>query len=86
MPDGQIKWLLMRAEVTLDGSGMPVRAVGVIMDISQRKHSEEHVKLLMREVNHRSKNLLAVVQSVASQGRRFREALRRTAAGPLGQP
>ena len=67
MPDQSLKWLLMRAEVTLGASGMPVRAVGVIMDISQRKRSEEHVQLLMREVNHRSKNLLAVVQSVASQ-------------------
>ena len=44
-----------------------MRAVGVIMDITDRKRTEEHIQLLMREVNHRSKNLLAVVQSVASQ-------------------
>ncbi len=34
-----------------------------IRDITERKRSEEHVKLLIAEVNHRAKNLLAVVQA-----------------------
>jgi PAS domain S-box-containing protein len=38
-----------------------------IRDITERKQTEEHVKLLMAEVNHRAKNLLAVVQAVAYQ-------------------
>ena len=38
-----------------------------IRDITERKRSEEHVQLLMAEVNHRAKNLLAVVQAVAQQ-------------------
>ncbi len=38
-----------------------------IRDITERKQSEEHVKLLIAEVNHRAKNLLAVVQAVAQQ-------------------
>jgi PAS domain S-box-containing protein len=38
-----------------------------IRDITERKRSEEHVKLLIAEVNHRAKNLLAVVQAVAQQ-------------------
>jgi PAS domain S-box-containing protein len=35
-----------------------------IRDITERKRSEEHVRLLIAEVNHRAKNLLAVVQAV----------------------
>ena len=35
-----------------------------IRDVTERKRSEEHVKLLIAEVNHRAKNLLAVVQAV----------------------
>jgi two-component sensor histidine kinase len=35
--------------------------------MTERKRQEEQIRLLMREVNHRSKNLLAVVQSVARQ-------------------
>jgi PAS domain S-box-containing protein len=36
-------------------------------DITERKAAEEHVQLLLREVSHRAKNLLAVVQAVARQ-------------------
>ncbi len=35
-----------------------------IRDITERKRSEEHVKLLIAEINHRAKNLLALVQAV----------------------
>jgi len=36
-------------------------------DITERKQHEEHIRMLMREVNHRSMNLLALVQAVARQ-------------------
>lgn len=49
-----------------DENGHPVIQCN-IRDISERKRSEEHVRLLMAEVNHRAKNLLAVVQAVADQ-------------------
>ena len=49
-----------------DENGRPVIQCN-IRDITERKRSEEHVKLLMAEVNHRAKNLLAVVQAVALQ-------------------
>ncbi len=42
-----------------------------IRDITERRRSEEHVKLLMAEVNHRAKNMLAVVQAVAYQTAKF---------------
>ena len=49
-----------------DENGRPVIQCN-IRDITERKRSEEHVSLLMAEVNHRAKNLLAVVQAVACQ-------------------
>jgi PAS domain S-box-containing protein len=36
-------------------------------DLSERKRHEEHIQLLMKEVNHRSKNMLGLVQAVAQQ-------------------
>jgi PAS domain S-box-containing protein len=36
-------------------------------DITQRKRAEEQVRLLMREVSHRSKNMLGLVQAIARQ-------------------
>jgi PAS domain S-box-containing protein len=41
-----------------------------IRDITQRKQTEEQNKLLVAEVNHRARNLLAVVQAVAQQSAR----------------
>ena len=38
--------------------------LGVNVDITARKEAEERQSLLMREVDHRAKNALAVVQSV----------------------
>ena len=38
-----------------------------IRDITERRRGEEHVKLLMAEVNHRARNLLALVQAFAHQ-------------------
>ncbi len=40
---------------------------GIVRDISESRKREEQVRLLLREVNHRAKNLLSVVQAIASQ-------------------
>jgi PAS domain S-box-containing protein len=41
--------------------------VCVAQDVTERKAHEEQVHLLMREVNHRSKNMLSLVQVIARQ-------------------
>jgi len=65
--DGQERWLLLRAEILMEGDRNPVRLVGVLMDIDERKRNAERQILLMRELNHRVKNSLSVVQSIAGQ-------------------
>jgi HWE histidine kinase len=42
-------------------------ALGTNRDITARKHAEEQVNLLIREINHRAKNMLSVVDSIAHQ-------------------
>ncbi len=64
--DGKMRWVHVDAAVTFEGRE-PIRILGTVQDITERKQAEEHIRLLMREVNHRSKNLLAVVQAIASQ-------------------
>jgi PAS domain S-box-containing protein len=63
-PAGQIKWCLASAAATADRSGQVGRVSGVTFDITERKEAEERQNLLAREVDHRAKNTLAVVQSV----------------------
>ncbi|WP_052214427.1 PAS domain S-box protein [Belnapia sp. F-4-1] len=56
-------WLMLRTEFTVDAAGRAVRAIGVVLDITERKQAEERQTLLAREVDHRAKNALAVVQA-----------------------
>ncbi len=63
--DGQVRWVYVRAQPL--PAGNPTHVYGVSMDITERKEREAHIRFLMSEVSHRSKNLLAVVQAIASQ-------------------
>lgn len=64
--DRAVRWIRVALDIVSDAHG-PYKMVGTIQDITERKAAEEHAQLLMREINHRSKNLLAVVQSIAQQ-------------------
>jgi PAS domain S-box-containing protein len=64
-PDGSMCWLQSQGELRHFGGRR--RLMGLVRDITERKHAEEHMHLLMREVNHRSRNMLAVVHSIARQ-------------------
>lgn len=67
-PDGAILWLSGRGRVVARGAdGKAQRLVNIVADVTDRKKAEEHIQLLMREISHRSKNLLAVVQAIAGQ-------------------
>ena len=66
-PDGSVRWLLTRAEIRLAEDGSPSGAVGVILDVTDAKHAQEQQNLLIHELNHRVKNTLATVQSIAAQ-------------------
>jgi PAS domain S-box-containing protein len=67
-PDGAIRWLSGGGQVVArDGDGKATRLVNVVADITDRKVSEEHIHFVMREMTHRAKNLLAVVQAMAQQ-------------------
>lgn len=64
--DGALRWVRVALDNVSDEHG-PYRMIGTLQDITERKAAEEHAHLLMREINHRSKNLLAVVQAIAQQ-------------------
>ncbi|MDP1027062.1 PAS domain S-box protein [Sphingomonas sp. KR1UV-12] len=62
-------WVHVRGRIVGDGGG-PARLVGTIRDITPQKAAEEQSALLAKELNHRIKNTLAVVQSIVSQSLR----------------
>lgn len=65
-PNGQVRWLLLRAEIVYGRRGGAASAIGVLIDITERKEAEERLKLLAREVDHRANNLLTVVQATVA--------------------
>jgi PAS domain S-box-containing protein len=60
-------WLDLRIEPLRNEAGDVVGLTCAAIDITERKGSEAHLRLLMRELTHRSKNLLAVIQGMARQ-------------------
>lgn len=60
------RWVALRGRSIFE-DGRAVRMIGIGRDISERKQREAHVHMLMREIAHRSKNLLAVIQAMARQ-------------------
>jgi PAS domain S-box-containing protein len=65
--DSRIRWLEIAGRFMLDANGKPSRLIGVIADVTDRRATEEHRKLLVNELNHRVKNTLSVVQALAQQ-------------------
>ena len=62
-----VRWYDFHIEPMRDVSGSLLGLTGAAVDITERKESEAHLRLLMRELTHRSKNLLAVIQAMARQ-------------------
>ena len=65
-PDGTTLWLRGYGRVvarTPDGKAH--RLVSIVADVTERKAAEDHAQFLMHELSHRSKNLLAVIQSIS---------------------
>lgn len=67
-PDNVTKWIQIRGLVEVDPIyKRAVKLTGIMLDITGRRQHEAHLRLLMRELTHRSKNLLAVIQAMARQ-------------------
>jgi len=64
--NGERRTLLMRASPLRDASGTLNGAVCAAADVTERHRHEEHLRLLVNELNHRVKNTLAIVQSIAA--------------------
>jgi PAS domain S-box-containing protein len=75
--NGEVRWVETQGLAQFEGAGrerQAVSMVGTAQDITERKRHEEERKereekehLLMREVNHRAKNMLSVVDAIAHQ-------------------
>jgi PAS domain S-box-containing protein len=65
--DKRVIWMSVRSSPVRDAADRLLYVVRVVQDITERKAWEQRQKLLMDELNHRVKNTLATVQSLAAQ-------------------
>ncbi|GAG99587.1 unnamed protein product, partial [marine sediment metagenome] len=63
--DGTTHYLRTSKIVLRDADGKPTHLLGAALDITERRAAEEHIRLLMRELDHRVKNVLARIPVIA---------------------
>jgi PAS domain S-box-containing protein len=74
-PDGSRIPVIPYPTPLFDESGELIGAVNMLVDISERKQAEMRVQGLLDELNHRVKNTLATVQSLATQSARNADSI-----------
>lgn len=73
-PDDQIRWLLLKCHAVFapqNGVNVAKRLVSVLRDITSDKELRDRQSDMIEELNHRGKNMLSVVQSLAYQSFRL---------------
>jgi two-component system, chemotaxis family, CheB/CheR fusion protein len=66
-PDGTVIWVHNSVSALVNQGGQPDHCLIVSLEISERKRAEEQAGLLLGELDHRVKNILAVVSAVITQ-------------------
>jgi PAS domain S-box-containing protein len=65
--NGEIRWIETRGFMSYSSDGRPQRVIGVSIDVTERKLAEEQQRVLVAELDHRVKNMLATVSVVATR-------------------
>ena len=65
--DGSMGWASSRAVPLFGPDGEVTEWFGAASDVTERRRSEEHLRLVVNELNHRVKNNLAMTQAIAAQ-------------------
>ena len=62
--DGEIRWIRDTDFPLIDDQGRVQRVAGIGQDITERKRGDERQKMLLAELQHRVRNILAMIRSV----------------------
>lgn len=65
--DGRVVWMRLAGVMTRSPEGRPLNITGIVEDVTARKLEEDRRQTLLAELDHRVKNVLATVQSLAIQ-------------------
>jgi PAS domain S-box-containing protein len=68
--DGRRRWIRGHGQVLFDADSRPSHVLGTVQDVTEEVESREKQAMMVAELNHRVKNNLATVQSIAAQSAR----------------
>jgi len=63
--DGSVRWMRRFVSLQRGADGKPLNVLSLATDMTDQVMYEHKIELLLREVNHRAKNMLGVVQAIA---------------------
>ena len=66
---GEVRWIEARSLISYNHAGRAERMTGVFIDVTERRKAEDQKSLLIAELDHRVKNVLACVAAVAQRTR-----------------
>lgn len=67
----ELRWFNVWIDPDLDSDGSLLGIITTAVETTEQKRREQTLRTLLREVSHRSRNLLAIIQSIATQTGRF---------------
>lgn len=70
-----VRWFEIWVDADFDADGTVQGVVTTKIEATEQKRREQTLRALLREVSHRSKNLLAIIQSIASQTGRYSDTI-----------
>ena len=65
--EGEIRWIESRSFIAFKPDGSPLRVLGVNIDVTERRRAEDQQRVLVAELDHRVKNVLATVDAILTQ-------------------
>lgn len=73
--DGVVRWIAAHGRHLSDPETGHVRIIGHVIDITESKEAEERLRLLTSELNHRTRNMLSVLQGMVRMSARRAESV-----------
>lgn len=73
--ENDTRWFEVWVDPDFSDDGTVRGVITTKVETTERKHREQSLRALLREVSHRSKNLLAIIQSLASQTGRYSSSI-----------
>jgi two-component sensor histidine kinase len=70
-----VRWFEIWVDADFDADGRVQGVMTTKIETTEQKRREQTLRALLREVSHRSKNLLAIIQSIASQTGRYSDTI-----------